>query len=140
MTATPRPPAHVAPFVECLGFDRAITFLLAFGGAPIYLAGRPQATNRLLPVIGADGVAALRREFGNRIDRVPQPKIWLARVWYARGIPVLDIARRLHTTDKTVRIWLKDDRHRAASAAEEARELRLAEKAKQIDIEEWIAR
>ena len=33
----PRPTAQVAPFVDALGMDGAVTFLLAFGGAELYL-------------------------------------------------------------------------------------------------------
>lgn len=35
MKADPRSPAHVAHYVEALGRDRAIRFLLEFGGAEL---------------------------------------------------------------------------------------------------------
>lgn len=133
-----RPPAHVEPFVTALGVDRAVEFLLAFGGAPIYVAGvRFTQANRLVPVIGEDGVAALNREFGSRIDRVPVAKVWIARVWASRDVPVLEIARRLHTTDKTVRGWLKAGGVDPA-AREAKRERDAAARARQLDIEDFL--
>ena len=136
---TVRTPAHVAPYVEALGEDRAIAFLLAFGGAPAYLANRPSEMNKIVPVIGDDGLAALVAEFRHRIDRVPVAKPWIAQVWADRGMTVIEIARRLHVTDKTVRIWLNATGLGAAERAAR-RETIAAEKAKQGDLIEWIER
>lgn len=140
----PRPPAHVEPYVRCLGVEMAIEFLLAFGGAPLYLAENPQGRNRLLPVIGEAGIVALHREFGSRIDRVPTAKVWVTRIWHEQGRPVIDIARALHTTDKTIRVYLQAGRADAAAreAERERREKdrlrREAEKARQLDLEVWL--
>jgi hypothetical protein len=140
----PRPPAHVEPYVTALGVPLAIEFLHRYGGAPAYLAENPQARNQLLPVIGEAGIAALYRKFGNRIERVPTSKVWIAQVWHAQGRSVLDIARSLHTTDKTIRSYLKAGRLDAAAREAErekreaARIRREAEKARQIDIEAWL--
>ncbi len=136
---TIRPPAHLAPYVEILGENRAIVFLLTFGGGNVYLSGR-QADSRIRTVLDEPTIARLREEFGHRIDRVPVGKTWIAQVWAERDVSVLEIARRLHTTDKTVRVWLKDGKVRPSVAAREAkRETRLAEKAKQIDLEDWLS-
>ncbi len=133
-----RPPAHLAPYVEILGETRAIVFLLTFGGGNVYLSGR-QADSRIRTILDEATIARLRDEFGHRIDRVPVGKTWIAQVWADHDVSVLEIARRLHTTDKTVRSWLKNGRVRPAVAAREAkREKVLAEKAKQIDLEDWL--
>ncbi|WP_333822841.1 hypothetical protein [Pinisolibacter sp.] len=131
---TVRAPAHVAPYVEALGEARAVAFLIAFGGAPAYLAERPGRENRIVPVIGADGLAALVAEFGPRIDRVPVAKPWIAAVWSDQGLAVIEIARRLHTTDKTVRGWLKPLR----ADREARREAIAAQKARQGDLIDWL--
>jgi len=139
-----RPPAHIEPYVAALGEALALEFLLAFGGGPVYLAQNPQNRNQLLPVIGEAGIAALHAEFGSRIDRVPTSKVWIARVWHSQGRTVVDIARGLHTTDKTIRGYLQAGRIDAAAreAERERRELqrqrREAEKARQIDLEWWL--
>ena len=140
---TVRPPNHVAPYVKALGEDRAIAFLLAFGGAPVLLAARPSKENKIVPVIGADGLAALISEFRVRIDRVPVAKTWIARVWADRGATVIEIARRLHVTDKTVRNWLNSsgfDAEVRAARREARREAIAAEKARQGDLIEWMER
>ena len=103
-------PANVAPYVALLGEDRAIALFISFGGAPLYLADRPTAECKVVTVIGADGLAALLGEFGPRISRVPRPNRWIAEVWYGRGVAILELARRLHTTDVTIRRWLADAR------------------------------
>ena len=38
----PRPTAQVAPSVEALGADLAVTFRLAYGGAELYIANDPK--------------------------------------------------------------------------------------------------
>lgn len=108
----PRPPAHVAPIVDALGPDEAIRFLLTFGGAEIYYPKDPK------------GGSALAREFGIEVarkvcrhahaegwpTRVPLAKKWIARALVAKGLPVADIARKLHAADTTVRGWTTAER------------------------------
>lgn len=113
----PQPPAHVRPYVDALGVDRAVAFLLRHGGGPAALSARPGAGSSVAETIGAEGVAALRAVYGERIDDVPLAGAWIAAVLQGRGVAVVEIARRLRTTDATVRRWL-----RAARAAEAAAE------------------
>ncbi|WP_126976512.1 helix-turn-helix domain-containing protein [Frigidibacter oleivorans] len=107
MTAAPipPPPAHVAPYVRVLGLDLAVEFLMTFGGAEIYIAASPQARNRVAGLVGRDKALALAEELLPR--RVPTAKPWIAAVLRSQGLPVAEIARRLHATDVTVRSWLK---------------------------------
>lgn len=108
MSNRPRPPAHVEPYVRILGYEAAVTFILEFGGAEIYLpltrtaAARSPVAQRL----GVDLVIALATAGLPR--RVPTAKPWLARVFRSEELRVSEIARRLHVTDVTVRKWLKE--------------------------------
>lgn len=101
---TPRPPAHVEPYVRALGADRAVEFLLAYGGSEVYLARRPGTRSMVAERFGAEAVSRLAA-----LDlpaRVPTAKPWLAQVLQARGLSQAEIARRLHVTDVTVRRML----------------------------------
>lgn len=100
------PPAHLAAYVDALGVDGAIRFLLEFGGAEVWLGVAPGARSRVARLLGAERAAALAALPLPR--RVPLGKPWIARVWRERdGLPVAEIARRLHASDVTVRGWLK---------------------------------
>lgn len=100
---TPRPPAHVEPYVRVLGPERAVDFLLAFGGSEVCLPRRPGPRSAVARVVGTEAVARLAA-----LDlpaRVPTAKPWIAAVLRAQGLPVAEIARRLHVSDVTVRRW-----------------------------------
>jgi hypothetical protein len=114
MTTDPlRPPAQAEAYVNVLGVDGAIEFLLAFGGTEIYLARNPQARSRVAALVGRDKAEALAVACEGLPRRVPLCKPWIARVMRHRGLagekplPVAEIARRLHTSDVSVRKWLK---------------------------------
>jgi hypothetical protein len=101
-------PANLRPYVDALGEDLAIKFFLRFGGAPLYIAERPQLRSDLVACIGAEMVVALARSTGGgHISRVPIAKEWIANRLSAKRWSVLAIARELHVTDVTVRKWLK---------------------------------
>lgn len=104
MTDLPRPPAHVEPYVQVLGEGLAFEFLLRFGGAELYLSPTPKGRSEAEKLIGAEKVAELAALGLPR--RVPTAKPWLATVMKTQGLPVAEIARRLHTSDVTVRAWL----------------------------------
>lgn len=105
----PEPPANVAPYVRALGPEKAVRLLLAFGGAPAYFSANPQARSRLVQCVGTDGVRALEKEFGNRPGRIPLAKRWIALYLRSEGVSVQEIARRLHTSDFTVRRYVNGE-------------------------------
>lgn len=106
MTDLPRPPAQVEPFVTVLGTEMAIAFLLEFGGAELDIRPSPQARGRLVRLVGRDKAVALADAATGLPRRVPLAKPWIAAVWRAEGMAVAEIARRLHTSDVSVRRWL----------------------------------
>lgn len=102
----PRPTAQVEPYVEALGIDGAIEFLLAFGGAEIYITAHPKSRGQVTQVVGRRGAARLA-EISHRLPRrVPLAKRWIAAVLFAKGLSKADIARKLHMTEVTIRSWL----------------------------------
>lgn len=106
MNPLPRPPAHVAPYVEVLGED-APAFLMEFGGGDLWLSERPSQRSRLSERLGPARAAALAEAVGAAKVRVPTAKVWLAHVLKSRGLPADEIARRLHASNVSVRRWLK---------------------------------
>lgn len=107
MSKPPRPPAHIAAYVEVLGPDMAVEFLLSFGGAELYLPANPRGRSKVEALVGAENVKALQARAGELSARVPTAKPWIAQVFASKGLPVAEIARKLHTTDVTVRKYLR---------------------------------
>jgi hypothetical protein len=105
---TLRPPAHVEPFVRVLGEEDAIRFLLLFGGAELYLPRNPKGRSKLAQTFGIEKAEALSVAAEHLPRRIPLAKPWIARVWHARGLPVAEIARRMHISDVSVRRYLAD--------------------------------
>jgi hypothetical protein len=103
----PRPSAQAEPYVRALGPVRAVIFLLHFGGAELNIPRRPRPGGTLAAVIGEDGARALAAALGNTSQRVPLASRWLAQMLAWQGHSVAETARRLRTTDVTVRRWLK---------------------------------
>lgn len=103
----PPPPAHVAPFVEAVGAEAAVELLLRFGGAEVHVAGRPRARSRLVAAVGEAAAARLAAVADRLPRRWPLAKPWIAQCLHAQGLPVAEIARRLHASDVAVRGWLK---------------------------------
>jgi hypothetical protein len=98
-----RPPAHVEPYLRLLGADRAVAFLLAFGGQRLYLPQRPGGASQAEALLGSDGMAALCSMRPGEVIRVPTCRCWLSHELRARGLPVSEIARKLRVTD--VAVW-----------------------------------
>lgn len=110
MTDALRPPAHIAMIVDALGQERAILFLLEFGGGQLTVSRRPTGRSRVADVIGIDGAASIAEIADTLPRRIPTAKPWIARVWAAGGMPVDEISRRLHVANVAVNKWLKDPR------------------------------
>lgn len=105
MTESPRPPAHVAPYVEVLGVELAVEFLLGFGGARLNLPKNPSGGSKAEAMIGKAHMIALYERAGELGPRIPTAKPWIAAVMKSKGLSTSEIARRLHVTDATVRNW-----------------------------------
>ncbi|MBZ0129476.1 MAG: helix-turn-helix domain containing protein [Rhodobacteraceae bacterium] len=103
----PQPPAQVALYVEILGIDLTIDFLLAFGGAGISIPVDPKGKSHLEALVGYEKAKRLGENLHLLQRRVPLAKQWTAQVVRAKGHSISDIARRLHVTDVSVRGWLK---------------------------------
>ncbi|MDO5704054.1 MAG: helix-turn-helix domain-containing protein [Paracoccus sp. (in: a-proteobacteria)] len=116
MADFPRPPAHLEPYVNILGLEDAVTFLMHFGGGELYLARRVSEDSPVAELIGRDAAEALGQAADRLPRRVPTGKPWLAEVFRSQGLSATQIARRLHSSDVTVRRWLKqaDERRSAA--------------------------
>jgi hypothetical protein len=105
----PNPTAQVAPYVEALGLELAVEFLLQFGGAELHFAADPRGTGAVEKLVGADKAKALAESRNQALQkRVPLAKRWLARMLHWQGHSTAQIARTLRATDVSVRGWLKD--------------------------------
>lgn len=94
------------PYVDILGEDLTIEFLLHFGGTEIYIPADPKSRSRVADLIGRDKAKKLAQAF--LPTRVPLANQWLAKAMYVRGVGKGEIARRLRISDVTVRKWLGD--------------------------------
>lgn len=122
MSATPKPvqeeapavkvPAHIRHFVDVLGIDGAVDFLLAFGGGYAYFSLDPDPKTDIASQIGVEATAAITQRFGPGSMRVPTAKPFIARVLSGKGKRPSEIARTLHVSDVAVRGWLQDDESR----------------------------
>lgn len=104
----PRPTAQVAPYVEALGAELAVQFLLAYGGAELYLADDPKGRASHERLLGYDKAKALAANPALLQRRIPLAKRWLATMLQWQGHSTAQIARTLRVTDVSVRRWLKE--------------------------------
>jgi hypothetical protein len=109
MSALPKTPANLAPFVDVLDVDGAVEFFLTFGGAELYLPQDPKGASEIVELIGIDKTRALAERATAMKARVPTAKRWIAQVLHSKGLPVAKIARKLHVTDVTVRKYVRDE-------------------------------
>ncbi|RVG08848.1 helix-turn-helix domain containing protein [Sinorhizobium meliloti] len=103
----PKPPANLAPYVEAIGAEDAVRLFLALGGTIIYLPkDRSTSRSRAAQVIGARKVETLAGRLGLDYVKVPLAKEWIARVMFAQGETIAEIARTVRSDVSTVRRWL----------------------------------
>ncbi|CAN7257179.1 hypothetical protein [Brucella pseudogrignonensis] len=102
-------PANLAPFINTLGFDKGIEFLLRFGGATMYLPKKPQSSGRSMAssLLTAEEIIALSKALDLDYLRIPVAKKFIATYLRSQNVSVSEIARKLHMTDVTVRGYLK---------------------------------
>ncbi len=104
-----RIPANLSSYVDLIGVDATVRLIMAYGGSPIYLAQRGTGGTgyrKLVSTIGEEATDKLAKEMGIRIHRCPIAPSFVARHFRGQGISVLEIARILHRTDKTIREYL----------------------------------
>ena len=104
----PKPTAQLAHYVEVLGADLAVEFLLQFGGAELYLPDDPKGQGALEKFVGTEKAKALAIHPSRAAQRrVPIANRWLAAMLQWKGYSTAHIARTLRVSDTTVRKWLK---------------------------------
>ena len=103
---TRRVPAHVQVYVDVLGSDRAVDFLLRFGGAEVYFSEDPKGGSEIEQAIGRADLVQLSERLPLKHE-VPVAKSWIAAMLYEKGWTIAAIARKLHTTRVTVRKYVK---------------------------------
>ena len=106
-------PAHLQPYIDVLGEELGIHFLLAFGGGYAYLSENPQARSPVALLVGRDKAVALAKSIGSGSLRIPIGKPFIAQYFRSKGWTINAIAQKLHAQDTTVRGWVKpppDDR------------------------------
>ena len=101
-----KPPAHLSVYVEALGVQGTIQFLLRFGGGQLMIGHKPNAANPVAKEMGLEAAQALAAVRDRLPAQIPVGKKWIAQVKRAEGLPVTEIARMLHTTEPTVRRYL----------------------------------
>lgn len=103
----PQPTAQVRPYVEALGPDLAVLFLIELGGAEVYLSVSPKGKSRAEALVGSERLAKLASHPALQIKhRVPLANEWLARMLHWQGRGTAEIARQLRLTDTTVRRYI----------------------------------
>ena len=108
----PPPPAQLAPFIQVLGIDLAVRFLLAFGGSELTFPADPKGRGAAEAMIGAEAVRILSG-MDTVPRRIPLAKPWLAAWLRSRGESAPAIARTLRASDVSVRRWLRAEDRRA---------------------------
>lgn len=109
----PCPTAQVAPYVDALGAETAVIFLLTYGGAELYISDDPKGRSSHESLLGYDKAKALASVAHRLPKRVPLAKQWLARMLSWQGHSTSLIARSLRASDVSVRKWLKPDEGKA---------------------------
>jgi hypothetical protein len=107
----PRPTAQVEAYVEALGPDLAVAFLLEFGGAEMTVSESPNGRSAHEAFIGPETAARLSAIKDKLQRRVPLAKAWLAAMLQWQGLSTAAIARKLRMSDTSVRRMLKERSH-----------------------------
>lgn len=114
----PRAPAHVQPYLDALGPEACVAFLLEFGGSKLYLARDPEGRSEVEALIGKDRMHALCALLPGEVIRVPTCRRWLAHVLAAQGMAVNRICRKLHVTDVAIYKYLDESPDSSSKSAE----------------------
>lgn len=107
-------PAHVQSYVQILGEDLAVEFLLKFGGAPLYLAKDPKRAE-YVELVGAERAALLADVLGvGTFVKPPLAKPWIIHKLAERGMTRKQISRLVHMDESSVRRIFAAERERQA--------------------------
>ena len=106
--AYPRHPAHPDPYIEVLGPRMAVSFLVMFGGSPLWFPDDPRGRSAAEQLIGADKMRALGARMRSNLTEIPMPKNWLIRALHAEGLSVGQICRALKTSSTNVKRTLRE--------------------------------
>lgn len=99
--------AQVQPYVDALGLDLAVEFILQFGGSYTYVSESPQERSEVVMLVGRENTIRLAKRVGAGSLRVHNAKPWLAAYFrYKKGWTVNATARKLHVSDVAIRRWL----------------------------------
>lgn len=101
--AYPRHPAHLDAFVEELGPELAVRFLIAFGGARLYFPDDPKGKSRAEALVGADALRRLGARLPQKRAEIPTATTWVIQALAAEGKGTSEICRTLRVTARTVR-------------------------------------
>lgn len=99
-------PAHLAPYVDLLGADKAIELFLAMGGSELYLPRRSGDNTIIARTIGAANVQRLAAAIGYGYIKVPLARQWIAQTLRDKGKSDNEIAHLVRADVSTVRRWL----------------------------------
>jgi len=102
---TIKTPAQIAPFAAVLGVDLTVAFILEFGGAKLELSRNATEASRLAQLVGVEKAKELAVACEGLPARIPTSKPWIACTLRSKGLPVSEIARKLHMSDVAVRRW-----------------------------------
>lgn len=102
-------PAHIEGYMEILGEDLTMKFLLRFGGSVTYL---PATTSRqdsaITEAIGTELAVKLGQRVGPGLVNIPLAKEWIARnMFYNKGLKINQICTKLHMSQPTIRKYIK---------------------------------
>lgn len=103
MTDYPRHPASIDAFVEVLGPELTVRFLIEMGGCRLYFPNDPKGKSAAEALIGAEALRELGRRQSQNRRELPLPRPWLIRALHAEGKSVSEICRMLKTSDRNVR-------------------------------------
>ncbi|KHQ53003.1 hypothetical protein [Mameliella alba] len=106
----PRHPAHLDPYIEVLGPELAVSFLVMFGGAPLYFPDDPMGRSSAEHLIGAVRLRELGQRMPSNRVAIPMPKNWLIRALHAEGLSMPQICRTLKTSHSNVKRTLREAR------------------------------
>lgn len=113
MTDRIRAPAHIQPYIDVLGVDGTVKFLMTFGGAELSLRENPR-NGKLVQLVGHEKAVELASVAGHLPRRIPLAKPWLAQQLNQQGHGIAQIARLLHVSDVSVRAYIKPYGKRSA--------------------------